>query len=52
MSIGNLCEKKLVFVLVYAWASWHYWAASREIIKFSWWISDMIYYSTKRLPPV
>ena len=25
MGIGNLCEKKLAVVLVYAWASWHCW---------------------------
>ena len=26
MGIGDLCEKKLGIVLVYAWAGWHYWA--------------------------
>jgi len=25
---------------------------SREIIRYLWWTSDVIHYSTKRLPPV
>ena len=27
IGIGNLCEKKLIVVLVYAWAGWHCWVA-------------------------